>query len=44
MTSLFDAEKRRQNVVDVALDFMACGLILSGVSSLSNRTFLSTRS
>ena len=26
MTSLFDAEKRRQNVVDVALDFMACGL------------------
>ena len=22
----FDVEKRRQNVVDVALDFMACGL------------------
>src|SRR5947199_4754487 len=26
MTSLFDAAKRRQNVLDVALDFLACGL------------------
>jgi tryptophanyl-tRNA synthetase len=26
MTSLFDAEERRQNSLDVALDFMACGL------------------
>ncbi len=26
MTSLFDAEKRRSNTLDVALDFMACGL------------------
>ncbi len=26
MTSLFDAEQRRQNVLDVALDFLACGL------------------
>jgi tryptophanyl-tRNA synthetase len=26
MTSLFDANQRRKNVLDVALDFMACGL------------------
>ncbi|MDB6053285.1 MAG: trpS [Verrucomicrobiales bacterium] len=26
MTSLFDAERRRQNTMDVALDFLACGL------------------
>ena len=26
MTSLFDAEQRRQNTRDVALDFLACGL------------------
>ena len=26
MTSLFDAAERRQNTVDVALDFLACGL------------------
>ena len=26
MTSLFDAEERRQNTLDVALDFLACGL------------------
>jgi tryptophanyl-tRNA synthetase len=26
MTTLFDAEERRQNTVDVALDFLACGL------------------
>jgi len=26
MTSLFDAEQRRQNTLDVALDFLACGL------------------
>ena len=26
MTSLFDAEERRKNVLDVALDFLACGL------------------
>lgn len=26
MTSVFDAEQRRQNVLDVALDFLACGL------------------
>src|SRR5258705_2443630 len=26
MTSLFDAEQRRKNAVDVALDFLACGL------------------
>ncbi len=26
MTSLFDAPQRRQNVMDVALDFLACGL------------------
>src|SRR6266853_649171 len=26
MTSLFDAAERRQNTLDVALDFLACGL------------------
>src|SRR4026207_764084 len=26
MTSLFDAEERRKNTLDVALDFLACGL------------------
>ena len=26
MTSLFDSEQRRKNSIDVALDFMACGL------------------
>src|SRR4051812_41626429 len=26
MTSLFDAEKRRRNTFEVALDFLACGL------------------
>jgi tryptophanyl-tRNA synthetase len=26
MTSLFDAEQRRRNTMDVALDFLACGL------------------
>ncbi|HXT38635.1 MAG TPA: tryptophan--tRNA ligase [Candidatus Angelobacter sp.] len=26
MTSLFDAEERRKNTIDVALDFLACGL------------------
>jgi tryptophanyl-tRNA synthetase len=26
MTSLFDADQRRKNTLDVALDFMACGL------------------
>src|ERR1044072_136029 len=26
MTSLFDAEQRRKNPIDVALDFLACGL------------------
>jgi tryptophanyl-tRNA synthetase len=26
MTSLFDAERRRKNTLDVALDFLACGL------------------
>ena len=26
MTSLFDAEERRRNTMDVALDFLACGL------------------
>src|SRR5690349_4346278 len=26
MTSLFDAERRRKNTIDVALDFLACGL------------------
>jgi tryptophanyl-tRNA synthetase len=26
MTSLFDADERRKNTLDVALDFMACGL------------------
>jgi tryptophanyl-tRNA synthetase len=26
MTSLFDPEVRRQNTLDVALDFLACGL------------------
>src|SRR5438132_6895384 len=26
MTSLFDADQRRKNSLDVALDFMACGL------------------
>jgi tryptophanyl-tRNA synthetase len=26
MTSLFDAEQRRKNTLDVAVDFMACGL------------------
>ena len=26
MTSVFDAEKRRKNTQDVALDFLACGL------------------
>ena len=26
MTSLFDAVERRQNTLDVALDFLACGL------------------
>ena len=26
MTSLFDASARRQNTLDVALDFLACGL------------------
>ena len=26
MTSVFDAEERRQNTLDVALDFLACGL------------------
>ncbi len=26
MTSLFDAEQRRRNTIDVALDFLACGL------------------
>src|SRR6202035_2278248 len=26
MTSLFDPAKRRQNTLDVALDFLACGL------------------
>ena len=26
MTSLFDADERRKNTLDVALDFLACGL------------------
>src|SRR5438876_436628 len=26
MTSLFDADQRRRNTLDVALDFIACGL------------------
>src|SRR3984957_1736566 len=26
MTSLFDADQRRKNTLDVALDFLACGL------------------
>ena len=26
MTSLFDAERRRRYILDVALDFLACGL------------------
>jgi tryptophanyl-tRNA synthetase len=26
MTSLFDANERRKNTLDVALDFLACGL------------------
>src|SRR6188508_2911934 len=26
MTSLFDAAERRRNILDVALDFLACGL------------------
>jgi tryptophanyl-tRNA synthetase len=26
MTSLFDASERRKNTLDVALDFLACGL------------------
>src|SRR5512132_4610634 len=26
MTSLFDAQERRKNSLDVALDFLACGL------------------
>src|SRR5205814_9292336 len=26
MTSLFDAAERRKNTIDVALDFLACGL------------------
>ena len=26
MTSLFDAKERRRNTLDVALDFLACGL------------------
>src|SRR3954471_21440444 len=26
MTTLFDAEQRRKNTLDVALDFLACGL------------------
>src|SRR5438874_5287256 len=26
MTSFFDAQERRQNTLDVALDFLACGL------------------
>ena len=26
MTSLFDADERRKNALDVALDFLACGL------------------
>lgn len=26
MTSLFDPEQRRKNSLDVALDFLACGL------------------
>jgi len=26
MTSVFDAEQRRENTMDVALDFLACGL------------------
>src|SRR5499425_2808691 len=26
MTTLFDAEERRKNTIDVALDFLACGL------------------
>src|SRR2546421_12328641 len=26
MTSLFDAKERRQNTLEVALDFLACGL------------------
>src|SRR5438874_10200154 len=26
MTSLFEAEQRRRNTLDVALDFLACGL------------------
>ena len=26
MTSLFDPDERRQNTLDVALDFLACGL------------------
>ena len=26
MTSLFDPEQRRRNTLDVALDFLACGL------------------
>ena len=26
MTSLYDAAQRRQNTIDVALDFLACGL------------------
>ena len=26
MTSLYDAEERRKNTLDVALDFLACGL------------------
>src|SRR2546429_7637358 len=26
MTSLFDPEERRKNTLDVALDFLACGL------------------
>src|SRR4029077_17103819 len=26
MTSLFDADERRRNTLDVALDFLACGL------------------
>ena len=50
MTSLFDAEERRRNTLDVALDFLACGLdpkrsafwIQSAVPEVAELTWLLT--
>src|SRR5580692_4372377 len=38
MTSLFDAAERRKNSLDVALDFLACGLAPQNPSSSASLT------